>query len=768
MNNPVSPPGETAPIPWRARLLHHAAAWGAALCALTPLLQGWMFEVWGNKLPARIWPGHLLIDSLEAVTFVLFGLVAGGWWWWTAGWQRGKAGVAGALGWLVLGLLAVSGLLPRPVLEIAAGVYLLWALASLCLFRKGRETRMGTFLKQRRPWNAVFFVSFVLLNTAGDVILTASAPPGWLAMTSFVIARLLTHFVLASALWMLLYVCSRWLPRGSEWVGWTAVMFTPLVVVVDIALRLMWTKGIYLLCSEIENGGRVDVLKIVEGGGISLTPGHIAAVAACISIAPAWYLLSRYWSRIGGIGSSTLRFGGMALTAWFSLMALQAVEAGCKSTPWRLWESRTCALQLTPFSPPPGLATFKVAPADPVLPGTGDYSRRPDIYLFIVESMRADAIAPQHAPFLSRWKAEECQQIAETRSAANATHLSWFSILHGRLPYYEERMRPVSRAAPLFTTLHKAGFRLEMRSAGNFDYCSMLQANFGDGKLMQVLEHVPQTHPDYHLSMGEREALMWQRLRDSVDKSKIGGTLRIATVDCPHYPYKWDEKWTPPYADYEKDPLFPVRPSPEEVERIRHRYWNSIGWADHLIGDFIAFLKETRRYDNSMIILTGDHGEEFKEHGSWFHCSALNDPQTRVPLLIKWPKDMGRGPALKDASHLDIVPTILDAVGFPESAWQGMPGRSLYREKESTSLLNTCYAGQNGETMLWRRDGWEAAFSWSKTWELRPPDRMWLERLTGPHGPVDCENPAEYEAELRRRFPDAFSRVFNTIQREPD
>jgi arylsulfatase A-like enzyme len=139
-----------------------------------------------------------------------------------------------------------------------------------------------------------------------------------------------------------------------------------------------------------------------------------------------------------------------------------------------------------------------------------------------------------------------------------------------------------------------------------------------------------------------------------------------------------------------------------------------------------------------------------------------------VPILIKWPKEMGRGPALKDASHLDIVPTVLDVAGFPETAWQGMPGRSLYRKKEATSILNTCYAGQNGETMLWRRDGWEAAFSWSKTWELRPPDRMWLERIQGPNGPVDCKDPAAYEAELRRIFPDAFSRVFNSCERETD
>ena len=42
---------------------------------------------------------------------------------------------------------------------------------------------------------------------------------------------------------------------------------------------------------------------------------------------------------------------------------------------------------------------------------------------------------------------------------------------------------------------------VEVRSAGNFDYCNMLKANFGDGKAIDVLEHVPQTHPEYGLGM---------------------------------------------------------------------------------------------------------------------------------------------------------------------------------------------------------------------------------------------------------------------------
>ena len=256
-----------------------------------------------------------------------------------------------------------------------------------------------------------------------------------------------------------------------------------------------------------------------------------------------------------------------------------------------------------------------------------------------------------------------------------------------------------------------------------------------------------------------------ERLRGSVAKSPPGGVLYLTTIDTSHYPYSWHEDWKLPYADYETNPLWPLRPTPEEVDRVRRRYWNSVSWGDHLLGEFVAWLKSQGRYDDAMIVVTGDHGEEFKEHGSWFHCSALNPQQTRVPILVKWPAALGRGPALTDASHLDLLPSLLDAAGVPEQAWHAMPGRSLRRTDMATSILNTCYNSQNGEAMLWRRDGWEAAFSWPSPWILGPPDSLWLERLDGPEGTVNLATPAEYEEELRRRFPDAFGRVFSDCRR---
>ena len=315
----------------------------------------------------------------------------------------------------------------------------------------------------------------------------------------------------------------------------------------------------------------------------------------------------------------------------------------------------------------------------------------------------------------------------------------------------------------MLTLFRNAGWRVEVRDAGTFDYHDMLLVNFDGGKSVDHLEHVPLGHLDRRFEVSEREVKMFSRFREAVIAAPAQGTFWLTGIDSTHYPYKWGRDWKPPIAGFVENPIFTPLPSEEEIESVRKRYWNSVAWDDHLFGDFITFLRSTGRYDDAIIVVTGDHGEEFKEHGSWFHCSGVNREQTNVPLLIKWPASWGRGPALADASHLDIAPTLLDAAGFPREIWSRLPGRSLRDAKAATSIVATNYSGESREAMLWRRDGYEAAFSWESPWLEQVPGRIWLQRLEGPAGQIRCETPEGYEAKLRELFPDAFARIASSF-----
>ena len=118
--------------------------------------------------------------------------------------------------------------------------------------------------------------------------------------------------------------------------------------------------------------------------------------------------------------------------------------------------------------------------------------------------------------------------------------------------------------------------------------------------------------------------------------------------------------------------------SPDELIRLVELYDEDVAFADVQFGRFIHALKSEGLYDDALIVLVSDHGEEFDDHGRWRHGKTLYGEQLDVPLIIKWPQGTGAGRRVRNlAQHIDLVPTVLDYVGGPRRS--GLLGRSLWR-----------------------------------------------------------------------------------------
>jgi arylsulfatase A-like enzyme len=133
--------------------------------------------------------------------------------------------------------------------------------------------------------------------------------------------------------------------------------------------------------------------------------------------------------------------------------------------------------------------------------------------------------------------------------------------------------------------------------------------------------------------------------------------------------------------------------SQEERQNIIDLYDGEILYTDEgLIGPLLATLKEMSLFDQTMIIFTSDHGEEFFDHHGWGHGHSLYDELLKVPLLIKFPDKKFRGRRIENiVSLVDIVPTVLDElrIGWSKS---NIDGRSLVplltgKEKEHRTFL---------------------------------------------------------------------------------
>ena len=114
-----------------------------------------------------------------------------------------------------------------------------------------------------------------------------------------------------------------------------------------------------------------------------------------------------------------------------------------------------------------------------------------------------------------------------------------------------------------------------------------------------------------------------------------------------------------------------------DLEHMIALYDGEIAHLDYYIGMLIKHLKNIHRYDNSLIILTGDHGEELREHESIAH-NTLYDEVIKVPLIIKLPKWMKqKNKRIREVvqGSIDIFPTIEDILEIPSQP--GLQGKSL-------------------------------------------------------------------------------------------
>ena len=123
------------------------------------------------------------------------------------------------------------------------------------------------------------------------------------------------------------------------------------------------------------------------------------------------------------------------------------------------------------------------------------------------------------------------------------------------------------------------------------------------------------------------------------------------------------------------EPHAPYAPPPP-FDRFSSPYDGEVAYADEIVGRLISYLKKQQLYDQSTVILVGDHGESLGAHGEEQHGVFVYDDTIRVPLIIKQAAGEGAGRRIRDlVQHVDLVPTILDFVRAPVPG--NLRGRSL-------------------------------------------------------------------------------------------
>lgn len=252
-------------------------------------------------------------------------------------------------------------------------------------------------------------------------------------------------------------------------------------------------------------------------------------------------------------------------------------------------------------------------------------------------------------------------------------------------------------------------------------------------------------------------ALSW------LDKSRVNPFFCWLHYYDPHTPYDAPTPYKDMYDNkIDVDPNFPPTSN-------HSRYAGEITYVDLLLGEVINRLKQKGLYEETMIIVTSDHGEAFGEkHGNIIerkHGHYLYDTTQHVPLIIKLPKAKGTGRRIKDIVQLmDLAPTVLDYLGIPSpKSFQGNSLLDLINGGQRTKSGIT-YAEKNSYTPpLMHTD--KQALKWRNLRAMRSPEIKYICDAEGEHQELyDITSDPKETINLYRERPELAEKCYRNIQ----
>jgi arylsulfatase A-like enzyme len=107
-----------------------------------------------------------------------------------------------------------------------------------------------------------------------------------------------------------------------------------------------------------------------------------------------------------------------------------------------------------------------------------------------------------------------------------------------------------------------------------------------------------------------------------------------------------------------------------------NKYDSNMRYADWVVSEVERLLKESGELDNTVLVVTADHGESFGEHGYLGHGDPIHDEVAHIPLIIRFPSGAKTGRITALTQTVDLLPTFCDLFGVPYPP-ESVQGRSL-------------------------------------------------------------------------------------------
>ncbi|MAQ19346.1 MAG: hypothetical protein CMN30_31665 [Sandaracinus sp.] len=316
-----------------------------------------------------------------------------------------------------------------------------------------------------------------------------------------------------------------------------------------------------------------------------------------------------------------------------------------------------------------------------------------NVVLLVIDTMRASKLKPYNSR--TRVRTPALDQVAEegtvferAQAPENWTKPSVASILTSTFPATHGAKNDASRLPQTLDTLGEvyqgAGFQTASFIANGY-----VSRAFG---FDQGWNHYTNYIREQKSTEAENvfgEAIEWMEEHHDDDRMFV----YIQTID-PHVPYDPPDEYLHQYdsrTDYTGQVqnrrthllLEDAKKNPPQVtfdasdrRRLEALYDGEVSYHDAQLAHFMEKMDEMGLTENTIFVITSDHGEEFDDHGSWGHGHSIFQELIQVPLIVRWPGVTQPGSRVPQVvSTMDVGPTILEATGVdvPDS----YEGRSL-------------------------------------------------------------------------------------------
>lgn len=303
----------------------------------------------------------------------------------------------------------------------------------------------------------------------------------------------------------------------------------------------------------------------------------------------------------------------------------------------------------------------------------------PNIVVLLTESIRYDAFCTWHTPRLEGWK-DRCLVAEQHYTNSNCSEFGAFACMYSQIPLCYADTLDKQIPSPPCLQLKQLGYHRQLITSCSVNF-SRMNEFLGPLNFDRTSIHSPKGNPWHD---NDRQTL--SEIADAVTDAETPQFI-FSILMATHYAYDYPPEYdvTPPAC------VPPLPANPTNADVLRDRYWKALAFLDVQFDEFLTQVADT----NTIVVITGDHGESFLDDGFLCHGTRLSDIQSRTPLMIFGP-GVPAGSISYSSSHVDVLPTLLHlATGVPMDIPHSH-GQSLLTVRE-----NRCQLLSQAHTNSW-------------------------------------------------------------------